>query len=116
MDPLGLAMENYDAIGNYRTHENGVLIDASGTFDKRSYRDLVSLGRVLHDSPAVPACVVSRAFEYGVGRKATGSERRWLTYAATGFAEDKYAFPALMRRIATSDAFRTVAGDTGDSH
>jgi hypothetical protein len=31
MDPLGLALENYDAIGLYRTTENGVTIDASGS-------------------------------------------------------------------------------------
>ena len=30
MDPIGLALENFDAVGLYRTHENGVPIDASG--------------------------------------------------------------------------------------
>ena len=30
MDPLGYALENFDAIGKFRTHENNVLIDASG--------------------------------------------------------------------------------------
>jgi mono/diheme cytochrome c family protein len=31
MDPLGFALENYDAIGRYRTADNGLPIDASGT-------------------------------------------------------------------------------------
>ena len=30
MDPMGLAMENFDSAGGYRTTENGVTIDASG--------------------------------------------------------------------------------------
>jgi hypothetical protein len=32
-DPIGLSMENYDAVGEFRTQENGSNIDASGTFD-----------------------------------------------------------------------------------
>ncbi len=31
MDPIGVAFEHYDAFGNYRTTENGVTIDATGT-------------------------------------------------------------------------------------
>ena len=31
MDPVGFALENFDAIGLYRTQENGVTIDASGS-------------------------------------------------------------------------------------
>jgi hypothetical protein len=31
MDPVGLALENYDAVGLYREQENGVTIDASGS-------------------------------------------------------------------------------------
>lgn len=31
MDPLGFGLENYDAIGRWRTEDSGVAIDASGT-------------------------------------------------------------------------------------
>jgi len=31
-DPLGFALENFDAVGRWRTSENGLPIDASGTF------------------------------------------------------------------------------------
>lgn len=110
-DPIGLSMENYDAVGAYRTRENGALIDASGAFDGKPYKDAIGLGLLLHDSPAVPACVVERTFEYGVGRSMTSSEQAWVDYAAQRFAGDKYEFPALVRRIATSEAFRSVAAD-----
>ena len=30
MDPLGLALENFDAVGRWRTADAGVTIDASG--------------------------------------------------------------------------------------
>lgn len=110
-DPIGLSMENYDAVGSFRTHENGALIDASGMFDGKSYKDGIGLQRLLRDSPSAPACVTQRAFEYGVGRPLTSSEQKWLEYAVDRFAADRYQLPALMRRIATSPAFRSVAPD-----
>ena len=38
MDPIGLAFENFDAIGAYRAQENGVEIDASGNPRRTSLR------------------------------------------------------------------------------
>jgi hypothetical protein len=108
-DPIGLSMENYDATGAYRTQENGALIDASGEFDGQPYRNVIGFETLLHDSPTAAACVVERAYEYGVGRPLTKSEKPWVDYAAKEFAADKYRFAALMRRIATSPAFRSVS-------
>ncbi|CAN7584028.1 DUF1592 domain-containing protein [Phenylobacterium sp. LjRoot219] len=110
-DPIGLSMENYDAVGAFRARENGAPIDASGTFDGQSYRDVIGLQMLLRNNPTVPACLVQRTFEYGVGRPVTPSELKWLDYAAERFAGDKYQVPALMRRIATSPAFRSVASE-----
>jgi uncharacterized protein DUF1592/uncharacterized protein DUF1588/uncharacterized protein DUF1595/uncharacterized protein DUF1585/uncharacterized protein DUF1587 len=108
-DPIGLAMENYDAVGAFRTRENGALINASGTFEDKTYKDAVTLQQALHDSPTGPSCVVQRAYEYGVGRQATASEEKWLEFAGQSFAADHYSFPALVRRIATSKALRAVS-------
>ena len=108
-DPIGLSMENYDALGAYRTHENGALIDASGELEGKSYDNAIELAQILHDSPAVPECLVKRTYEYGVGRQATSSEEAWLESANAAFASDKYKVPDLMRRIATSKSFQAVA-------
>lgn len=108
-DPIGLSMENYDASGSYRSQENGATIDASGAFDGKPYNNVIDLQRLLHDSPSAPSCVVQRAFEYGVGRSMTPSEEKWLEFAAERFAAAKYEFPSLMRRIAISPAFRSIA-------
>jgi hypothetical protein len=107
-DPIGLAMENYDAIGEYRTQENQARIDAGGQFEGKSYEDAIGLEQILHDSPTVPNCLVERAYEYGVGRTMLAGEREWLQYLERRFADDGYEFAKLVRRIATSEAFRTV--------
>lgn len=109
-DPIGLSMENYDAFGEYRTHENQALIDASGTFDDKPYNGLIELSQLLHDSPAVPRCLVRRTFEYGAGRPVGPGDATWLDATTIAFARDGYRLAALMRRIATSPAF---AGATG---
>lgn len=110
-DPIGLSLENYDAIGDYRTHENSALIDATGTFDGKAYVGLLGFSRLLRESPDVPACLVQRAYEYGVGREADAGDEKWLEYAIGQFAADGYRFPELMRRIATSQAL--AAADLG---
>jgi hypothetical protein len=110
-DPVGLAMENYNGVGEYRTTEKGTVIDASGSFEGKPYQDLISLENVLHDSPTVPNCVVERAYEYGVGRTITPGERALIKYLDQRFASEGYAFPDLMRAVATSRAFQAVSAD-----
>jgi hypothetical protein len=108
-DPIGLSLEHYDAIGQYRTHENGAVIDASGTLEDVAYRDALSMQQALRNSPATPACLVQRTWEYAVGRQTAPGETVWLDYAASRFAADGYTFPALLRRIAMSEAFARVS-------
>jgi hypothetical protein len=71
----------------------------------------MGLQQLLRDSDTAANCVAQRAYEYGVGRPLTSSEQTWLDYASRKFAEDKYQFPALLRRIATSKAFHAVSAD-----
>jgi hypothetical protein len=108
-DPIGLSMENYDGLGSFRSHEHGALIDASGTFMGKPYTGLMGLTGLLRDNPQVPACLVQRVFEYGVGRESGSGDADWLSYAGSGFAKAGYRLPDLMRMVATSNAFAAVA-------
>ena len=110
-DPIGLSMENYDASGAYRTHENGALIDASGVYEGKPYKNVLDLQQLMRTGSSTSSCVVQRAFEYGVGRGLNTSEENWLEYAVERFAADRYQLPALFRRIATSRSFSSVAAD-----
>jgi hypothetical protein len=108
-DPIGLALENYTPVGSYRTHENGAVIDPSGEFEGNSYRNAMDLTQFLRGSESTPNCVVQRTLEYGVGRKLSPSEEAWLEALNRNFAADGYRYPALLRQVATSPAFRAVA-------
>lgn len=111
-DPIGLSLENYDAVGSYRAHENGAAIDASGTFEGKHYTGLLGLSQRLRESRQVPACLVQRVFEYGVGRQALGTDAAALDEWEKAFAASGYRLPDLMRRIAMSPAFAR-AGQAG---
>jgi hypothetical protein len=108
MDPIGLALENFDSTGGYRRMENGATIDASGELDGVSFANAVGLGRAVHDSPSIPECLVTRLYSYATGRERSTSDARITTYLERSFKSDGYRWPELLRRLATSDDFYRV--------
>jgi hypothetical protein len=113
MDPIGLGLDNFDAIGAYRATENGILIDTSGDISGEEFSDTRDLGRVLHDHAAVPACLVENLYRYAVGRNTVVGERRLLRYLEGRFEESGYRLHDLLRIIALSDGFRTASEPRG---
>jgi len=107
-DPIGLSLENYDAIGEFRTHENGAMIDVSGSYNGQDYKGLLEFSRLLGKSDEISSCLVQRTYEYGVGRAASSDDVAWLEAVSADFVGDRYRFPSLMKRIALSDAFRML--------
>jgi hypothetical protein len=115
MDPIGLALENFDSVGSYRAAENGTMIDGSGEIDGVKFTDAAGLGQAVHDHPATSACLVNRIYAYAVGRAPTKSETEWLRAdVMKSFAADGYRLKPLMRDIATSAVFFRVVEPHGD--
>jgi hypothetical protein len=109
MDPIGLALENFDGAGAFRDDENGAPIDASGDLDGIKYKDAAGLGVALHDNPNAASCLVNRLYGYASGHTPVKSEAALLSYFNKYFAADGYRLPELMRRIAVSDALYAVS-------
>ena len=109
MDPIGLGLEGFDSGGSIRTAENGVTLDTSGELDGMKFTDAAGLAKAVHDDPAAPSCVVNRTFAYGMGRLPARDETDVIASLQKGFQDANYRFPALLRQIATSDAFYRVA-------
>ena len=108
-DPIGLALENFDSDGAFRTQENGVKLDTTGTLDRSEFTDAPSLGKVIHDVPALTSCLVNRLTSYGLGRGPAKSEGEWVSALGDAFAKNGYRVPDLMRTIATSPEFYQVS-------
>ncbi len=109
MDPIGLTLEKFDGAGQVRADENGAVIDVSGNLNGHNFEGSSGLGAALHDEPAAATCLVNRLYAYGVGRIPGKGEKDWMTALNASFAEDKYSFMALLRRIAVSDGFYAVS-------
>ncbi len=109
MDPMGLALENFDSDAGFRTTENGEPLDTRGELDGIEFNDAAGLGRALHDNPATGPCFVRRMYSYATGRPPARRDMPWIRYLEKGFAEDGYRAPDLMRRIAVSDNFYRVS-------
>ena len=112
IDPIGLALEQFDGMGQLRAEENGTAIDASGDLDGRAFRDAAGLGAALAKDPAAPVCFADSLFRYATGRDWQEGERAWQAWLQQSFARDGYRLPDLLRRIALSDAFYAVAPET----
>jgi hypothetical protein len=109
MDPMGLALENFDSDAGYRTAENGQPIDTSGELDGIEFTDAAGLGRALHDNPATGPCFVRRLYSYATGRPPARRDMAWIRYLEKSFADDGYRAPDLMRRIATAENFYRIS-------
>ena len=73
MDPIGLAMENFDAVGAWRTREggtHGTAIDASGVLlDGTKVDGIVSLRKALMRNPEMfVGTFVEKMMTYALGR------------------------------------------------
>ena len=108
-DPMGLALENFDGAGRYRSQEMNTPIDASGSLDGKNFTDIEGLGQAVHDNPALPSCLVRRVFSYATAGAIPTAAEPLLVALNGDFAKGGYRLRALLREITLSDGFADVA-------
>lgn len=109
VDPLGVALEKFDGIGQRREIENGVRIDDSSQLDGTPFNGAKGLGKVMHANEQAPKCLVRNVFAYGAGRLPEASNEWGLVSAQyKAFETSGYKLRPLMNEIATSPDFYTV--------
>ena len=109
MDPLGFALENFDAIGSWRaTSEAGLPIDASGTmpsgaqFDGPAGLRRVLLGR----GEAFADTVTEKLLAYAVGRGLEYSDRPSVRQVLRDAAPEDYRWSSIVLGIVKSPPFQ----------
>jgi hypothetical protein len=114
MDPLGLALEKFDGIGQYREqYENGLPIDTQGTIaGDVSFDGLLELNQVLARDPRTMSCAASKLFSYGLGRR-VGVSRPYLDQIVTGWLDSEApTLRSLIKELVKNDAFRFRRAET----
>lgn len=107
MDPIGLALENFDGVGVWRDLENGATIDPSGELDGVAYADGVGLGETLSEHPRLLECMVRNLYRYATGHIETAGEARSIYLLARDFEEEGLV-RALLAELLMSEGFRTA--------
>jgi hypothetical protein len=108
-DVIGLALENFDGAGQFRTRDSGMEIDTSGDLDGASFEDQQAFSQVLSENPAVPECLVQQVFAYGLGRSVRREDKPWLEFLIEQFKDDGYRLRPLIRSIVSSSNFFAVS-------
>jgi len=115
MDPLGFALENYDAIGQWRTRDAGQPVDASGSMpDGKSFRGSAELKAILAaNSNTFAECLTEKMMIYALGRGLKGYDQRAVKQIVKDLSANNYRFSALISGIVNSIPFQMGRGDGG---
>src|SRR5690606_12094639 len=108
MDPIGFSLENFDAIGQWRTREPGGAIDASGQMANGTPVDgPVSLREALSQDPEQFAGLVTeKLLTYALGRGLEPYDMPIVRAIVREAAAEDFRFSAIVRGVATSVPFR----------
>ncbi|MBL8952235.1 MAG: DUF1592 domain-containing protein [Myxococcaceae bacterium] len=113
IDPVGLGLERYDAVGALRTqYPDGKPVKLAGKvlgLDVPDYAGGVELGRIVRTAPAASRCAVQHVFRWAMARMEDkgGIDACTLEQLGDRFESTNQSFTELVVALATHDAFRS---------
>jgi mono/diheme cytochrome c family protein len=119
IDPLGFALENFDAIGGWRTvDESGRAVDATGTtMTGATFEGLAGLRALLLEQPEqFPRTVTEKLLSYALGRRLDYYDRPTVRKIVRDAAATDYRWSSLILGIAKSPTFLMGASQAGTEH
>jgi hypothetical protein len=113
MDPLGFGLENFDAVGAWRTSDGAIAIDSSGSLpDGRTFQGPDGLKAILAaDRDAFAGCLTAKLLTYALGRGLERYDRATVKEITQHIAAKDYRFSSLIQEIVASRPFQMRKGD-----
>jgi len=108
MDPIGFAMENFDALGRWRDRDDGGVIDASGVLtDGTRFEGIPGLRKLLLEhSQEFVSTVAGRLLMYAVGRNLHYDDAPAVRAIVNGAERDSYTLQSLVLGVVKSTPFQ----------
>ena len=108
MDPVGFALENYDAVGRYRRAENGKALDVSGGLpDGSKFDGVAGLQRALLARPELFATTFTeKLLTYGLGRGVERYDAPAVRRVLRSASAKDYKFSSFIVGVAESLPFQ----------
>ena len=113
MDPIGLSLENFDAIGRWRTIDEGVTVDASSHLvDGTAINGPAGLRKALLDRPeAFVTTMTEKLLMYGLGRETKYYDMPAVRAVMRDGARSRYRFTDVVLGIVRSAPFQMRVAD-----
>jgi hypothetical protein len=114
MDPLGFALENYDAIGRWRTQDGNFPVDSSGTLPSgQSFATPAEMRQVLSGMlPDFARCLTEKMLTYSLGRGLERYDRVTVRGITRRLEASGYGFQTLVHEVVRSLPFQERRGET----
>ena len=108
MDPIGFAMENFDAVGAWRARDAGRPIDASGELaDGTNVDGVVALRQAITARPELFAgTLTEKLLTYALGRGLDYRDMPAVRAIVASASRDRYRFSSIVAGIVTSTPFQ----------
>jgi hypothetical protein len=116
MDPIGFGLENYDAVGAYRTKDGAFDVDASGALpDGSQFSGAKELAALIAEDERFPRCLTEKLYTYALGRAPDRRTKGHMDTATLAALADDFSngfdFPGLITGIVTSETFQKRRGE-----
>ncbi len=107
MDALGFGLENYDAIGRWRTMDGNFPVDASGAFPNgKTFTTPAEMKALLLDNlPDFARCLAEKLLTYSLGRGIESYDRPTVRDIVRQTEQNDYRFQSMIRAVVHSPAF-----------
>jgi hypothetical protein len=108
LDPVGFALENFDAVGLWRDQDNGITIDASGALPGigGKFDNAVGMIDEIAEADETHACFVSHWLNFASGRLIDADDEPCVAARMKiAFKESGYNVKRLLLELTQSDAF-----------
>jgi hypothetical protein len=114
MDPIGLGLENYDAIGGWRTSYTitnkwagkNLSVDPTSHLGSKNFSTPKQLRALIADDPRTYACLSEKVMKYSLGRSLTNKDYCVSEKIAKEVIGTDGSFREVVKRIAASDSFK----------
>lgn len=111
MDPLGLALENFNALGIWRTEEKGSPIDASGILiTGESFKNVRELKHILREHHAEDffRCVTQKMLTFAIGRGMEYTDEQTVDIIVARLQSSDGKFSELIDGVVNSAPFQKI--------
>ncbi len=116
MDPIGFALEHFDATGAWRETDGEYEIDATGTMpDGAAFDGAVELGAVLAADPRFTRCVSEKMLIYALGRGLDQRDGATVDRIHDELLASGMRLADLVALVATSDPFLYRRGEPAET-